>query len=62
MHNRLVNDQYFSGEVHKEDMNHFKILTANHPVIMGRKTYESIPKKFRPLAGRDNLILSTLFD
>ena len=42
-----------------EDMDHFKDLTMGHPVIMGRKTYESIPKKFRPLKGRKNIVLSS---
>ncbi|MEK6817418.1 MAG: dihydrofolate reductase, partial [Nanoarchaeota archaeon] len=42
----------------KEDMLRFKNLTLNHPVIMGRKTYESIPEKFRPLPDRKNIILS----
>lgn len=39
----------------KEDMQHFKRTTMGHPVIMGRKTYESIG---RPLPGRDNVVLS----
>jgi len=42
----------------KEDMERFKKLTMNHPVIMGRKTYDSIPEKFRPLPGRENIVLS----
>ncbi len=42
----------------KEDMQRFKELTLNHPVIMGRKTYESIPLKFRPLPERKNIVLS----
>ena len=42
----------------KEDMIRFKELTTGHPVIMGRKTYESIPEKFRPLPDRKNIILS----
>jgi dihydrofolate reductase len=42
----------------KEDMERFKQLTINHPVIMGRKTYESIPEKFRPLPNRKNIVLS----
>src|SRR3989338_3036464 len=41
-----------------EDMKRFKELTVGHPVIMGRKTYESIPLKFRPLEDRLNLVLS----
>jgi len=40
------------------DMAFFRLMTDGHPVIMGRKTYESIPKKFRPLPGRLNIILS----
>ena len=41
-----------------EDMKRFKELTLNHPVIMGRKTYESIPDNSRPLPKRKNIILS----
>ncbi|MDH5539216.1 MAG: dihydrofolate reductase [Rhizobacter sp.] len=41
-----------------EDMAHFKALTMGHPVIMGRKTWDSLPAKFRPLPGRRNLVLS----
>jgi len=37
----------------------FKELTMNHAVIMGRKTYESIPKKFRPLPDRLNMVLTS---
>lgn len=40
------------------DMKHFKELTGGQTVIMGRKTYESIPEKFRPLPNRDNIVLS----
>jgi dihydrofolate reductase len=40
------------------DMNHFKNITMGHHVVMGRKTYESIPPKFRPLPGRKNIIIS----
>jgi dihydrofolate reductase len=41
-----------------EDMARFKALTMGHPVVMGRKTWDSIPAKFRPLPGRRNLVLS----
>ena len=41
-----------------EDMKHFKELTMPHPVIMGRKTYDSIPERFRPLPGRQNVVVS----
>ncbi|CAE7860230.1 unnamed protein product [Symbiodinium microadriaticum] len=42
----------------KEDMKHFKETTTGHVCIMGRKTWESIPPKFRPLPGRANVILT----
>jgi dihydrofolate reductase len=41
-----------------QDMKHFRELTWGNVVVMGRKTYESIPKKFRPLPGRENVVLS----
>ena len=41
-----------------EDFAHFKELTLGHPCIMGRITYDSIPSKFRPLPGRENIILT----
>src|SRR5215470_18701707 len=40
----------------KEDMAHFKELTLGWPCIMGRKTWESLPK--RPLPGRPNIVVS----
>lgn len=40
------------------DMKRFKDLTMGHAVIMGRKTWESLPSRFRPLPGRKNIILS----
>lgn len=41
-----------------EDMAHFKALTLGHTVIMGRKTWDSIPPRFRPLPQRRNIVLS----
>lgn len=41
-----------------EDMAHFKVLTRGHTVLMGRKTWESLPPRFRPLPGRRNIIIS----
>lgn len=41
-----------------EDMAHFRELTRGAPVIMGRRTWESLPPRFRPLPGRRNLVLS----
>ena len=40
------------------DMQFFKETTKGHVVIMGRKNYDSIPEKYRPLSGRTNVILS----
>jgi dihydrofolate reductase len=45
-----------------EDMAHFKTLTAGHTVIMGRKTWESLPPRFRPLPGRRNIVISRQAD
>lgn len=45
-----------------EDMAHFKALTAGHTVIMGRKTWESLPPRFRPLPGRRNIVISRQTD
>ena len=46
----------------KEDMKYFKELTTSgdtmNSVIMGRKTWESIPQKFRPLPGRVNVVMT----
>jgi dihydrofolate reductase len=41
-----------------EDMKRFKELSVGHPVIMGRKTWESLPEKFRPLSERTNIIVT----
>lgn len=40
------------------DLKHFKELTTGHAVIMGRKTWESLPEKFRPLPGRRNIVVT----
>jgi dihydrofolate reductase len=40
------------------DMKHFRELTGGGTVLMGRKTYMSIPERFRPLPGRRNIVLS----
>lgn len=42
-----------------EDLAHFKALTLGAPVVMGRKTWESFPPRFRPLPGRTNLVVSS---
>ena len=45
-----------------EDMAHFKRLTTGCPVIMGRKTWDSLPAKFRPLPGRTNIVVTRQTD
>ncbi len=40
------------------DQRHFRDTTMGCPVIMGRKTWDSLPARFRPLPGRRNLVLS----
>lgn len=42
-----------------EDLAHFKRVTLGHPVVMGRRTWESFPERFRPLPGRDNIVISS---
>jgi dihydrofolate reductase len=41
-----------------EDLAHFKQTTLGQPVVMGRKTWESLPPKFRPLPGRTNIVVT----
>ncbi|MFJ2738441.1 dihydrofolate reductase [Streptomyces sp. NPDC087440] len=41
-----------------EDMAHFKATTLGHPVVMGRKTWDSLPPRFRPLSGRHNIVVT----
>jgi dihydrofolate reductase len=41
-----------------EDLAHFKRLTSGCPVIMGRKTWDSLPVRFRPLPGRCNIVIT----
>ncbi len=41
-----------------EDMRRFRELTGTHPVVMGRKTWESLPDRFRPLPNRRNVVIT----
>jgi len=41
-----------------EDMAHLKAVTMGCPVIMGRKTWDSLPPRFRPLPGRRNIVVT----
>ncbi|QDL55205.1 dihydrofolate reductase [Rhodoferax aquaticus] len=45
-----------------EDLAHFKRTTLGCPVIMGRKTWDSLPPKFRPLPGRTNVVVTRQTD
>lgn len=65
---RLIYSQDFSGGIGnrneipwhiKKDMQHFKEKTENSVVVMGRRTWESLPEKFRPLPNRTNVVVSS---
>ncbi len=45
-----------------EDLAHFKRVTLGQPVIMGRKTWDSLPARFRPLPGRLNIVVTRQTD
>ncbi len=41
-----------------EDLRHFRRVTMGCPVLMGRKTWDSLPPRVRPLPGRRNIVIS----
>ncbi|SDJ39278.1 dihydrofolate reductase [Streptomyces indicus] len=41
-----------------EDLAHFKATTLGHPVVMGRRTWDSLPARFKPLPGRRNIVVT----
>jgi dihydrofolate reductase len=41
-----------------EDVARFREVTMGHPVVMGRRTWDSIPARFRPLPGRRNIVVT----
>ena len=41
-----------------EDLRHFSRTTTGSPVVMGRRTWESFPPKYRPLPGRTNIVIT----
>lgn len=45
-----------------EDLAHFKRMTLGCPVIMGRKSWDSLPPQFRPLPGRTNVVITRQTD
>lgn len=53
----------FEGEMPwslPEDLARFQALTRGDVVIMGRRTWESLPERFRPLPGRTNIVVTSL--
>ncbi len=51
----LGNDLIFKEPA---DQQHFRAATLGCPVVMGRKTWDSVPARFRPLPGRRNVVIS----
>ncbi|MDA7415340.1 dihydrofolate reductase [Xenophilus arseniciresistens] len=45
-----------------EDLAHFKRQTLGAPVVMGRKSWDSLPPRFRPLPGRTNIVVTRQSD
>jgi dihydrofolate reductase len=45
-----------------EDMSRFRNLTMGHTVVMGRRTWESLPARVRPLPGRRNVVVTRQTD
>jgi len=41
-----------------QDQQRFRRETMGHPVLMGRKTWDSLPQRFRPLPGRRNVVIT----
>ena len=41
-----------------EDLKHFREVTGSDPVVMGRRTWESLPERYRPLPGRANIVVT----
>jgi dihydrofolate reductase len=41
-----------------EDLAHFRRWTQGCPVVMGRRTWDSLPPRFRPLPGRTNIVVT----
>ena len=56
--NRVIGNDGFIPWSIKEDLAHFKSVTIGGTVIMGRKTWDSLPDRFKPLPGRSNIVLT----
>lgn len=57
-HDRVIGAQGGMPWHVPEDLAHFKALTLGAPVVMGRRTWESFPDRFRPLPGRRNIVVT----
>jgi len=57
--NRVIGKNNKMPWHHKADLRHFKELTMGKPIVMGRRTFESIG---RPLPGRDNIVITRKVD
>lgn len=45
-----------------EDLRRFRDVTMGTPVVMGRRTWDSLPERFRPLPGRRNIVVTRALD
>jgi dihydrofolate reductase len=61
-HNRVIGKDGVMPWHMPEDLAHFKRVTLGHPVIMGRKTWDSLPARFRPLPNRTNIVITRQTD
>jgi dihydrofolate reductase len=57
-HDRVIGDGLTMPWHIPEDMAHFRELTRGAPVVMGRRTWDSLPPRFRPLPGRRNVVVT----
>jgi dihydrofolate reductase len=57
-HDRVIGNEGGMPWHVPEDLAHFKQLTVGETVIMGRKTWDALDPRFRPLPGRRNLVLT----
>ncbi|SEA74069.1 dihydrofolate reductase [Leifsonia sp. 21MFCrub1.1] len=61
-HNRVIGAGGVMPWHLTEDLRHFRALTGDDPVVMGRRTWESLPERYRPLPGRDNIVVTRQSD
>ena len=61
-HNRIIGNKGSMPWHLPEDLAHLKRTTLGCPIIMGRKTWDSLPPQFRPLPGRTNVVITRQAD